>query len=146
MSRTWPATPASSTSGTTGSASVVIFSDGENVSGPDPITMAQVASVAGVRVHTIGVGTAKGTVVQVDGFSVATALDQALLQRVATVTNGSYHSASAAGALAAVTRSIDLKFKIVSEHTEVTALFAAIGLALLVLAAALSVLWLGRVV
>ena len=77
-----------------GSASVVIFSDGENVTGPDPIAMAQVASVAGVRVHTIGVGTATGTVVQIDGFSVATALDQPLLQKVATVTNGSYHSAS----------------------------------------------------
>jgi Ca-activated chloride channel family protein len=129
-----------------GSASVVIFSDGENVTGPDPVTMAQVASVAGVRVHTIGVGTPAGTVVQINGFSVATALDQALLQKVATVTNGSYHSASAAGGLAAVTRSIDLKFKIVSEHTEVTGLFAAIGVALLVAAAALSVLWVGRVV
>jgi Ca-activated chloride channel family protein len=129
-----------------GSASVVMFSDGENVTGPNPITMAQVASVAGVRVHTIGVGTATGTVVQINGFSVATALDQPLLQQIATVTNGSYHSAGAAGALAAVTRSIDLKFKIVSEHTEVTGLFAAAGVALLVLAAALSVLWVGRVV
>jgi Ca-activated chloride channel homolog len=129
-----------------GSASVVIFSDGENVTGPDPIAMAQVASVAGVRVHTIGVGTANGTVVQIDGFSVATALDQALLQQIATVTNGSYHSATATGALTAVTRSIDLKFKIVSEHTEVTGLFAAAGVALLVLAAALSVLWRGRLV
>jgi Ca-activated chloride channel family protein len=129
-----------------GSASVVLFSDGENVTGPDPIAMAQVASVAGVRVHTIGVGTATGTVVQVNGFSVATALDQSLLQQVATVTNGSYHSAGAVGGLAAVTRSIDLKFKIVSEHTEVTALFAAAGVALLVVAAALSVLWVGRVV
>ena len=34
-----------------------------------------VASVAGVRVQTIGVGTAAGTTVQIDGFSVATALD-----------------------------------------------------------------------
>ena len=97
-----------------GSASVVMFSDGENVSGPDPVTMAQVASVAGVRVHTIGVGTPTGTVVQIDGFSVATALDQTLLQKVASVTNGSYHSAAAAGGLAAVTRAINLKFKIVS--------------------------------
>ena len=47
------------------------------------------------------------------------------------MTNGSYHSATAAGGLAAVTRSIDLKFKIVSEHTEVTGLFAAAGVALL---------------
>jgi Ca-activated chloride channel family protein len=129
-----------------GSASVVMFSDGENVTGPNPIAMAQVASVAGVRVHTIGVGTPSGTVVQINGFSVATALNQPLLQQVATVTNGSYHSAGVAGGLAAVTRSIDLKFKIVSEHTEVTGLFAAAGVALLVLAAALSVLWLGRVV
>ncbi len=123
-----------------------MFSDGENVSGPDPVTMAQVASVAGVRVHTIGVGTPTGTVVQIDGFSVATALDQSLLQKVASVTNGSYHSATAAGGLAAVTRSIDLKFKIVSEHTEITGLFAAAGVALLMVAAALSVLWAGRVV
>jgi Ca-activated chloride channel family protein len=105
-----------------------------------------VASVAGVRVHTIGVGTPTGTTVQVNGFSVATALDQSLLQQVATVTNGSYHSAGAGGVLAAVTRSIDLKFKIVSEHTEVTGLFAATGLALLILAVALSILWVGRVV
>jgi Ca-activated chloride channel family protein len=129
-----------------GSASVVMFSDGENVSGPDPVTMAQVASVAGVRVHTIGVGTPGGTVVQIDGFSVATALDQSLLQNIASVTNGSYHSATAAGGLAAVTRAIDLKFKIVTEHTEITGLFAAAGVVLLIIAAALSVLWAGRVV
>jgi Ca-activated chloride channel family protein len=129
-----------------GSASVVMFSDGENVTGPNPVAMAQVASVAGVRVHTIGVGTPTGTAIQINGFSVATALNQPLLQQVATLTNGSYHSAGAAGGLAAVTRSIDLKFKIVSEHTEVTGLFAAAGVALLVLAAALSVLWVGRVV
>jgi Ca-activated chloride channel family protein len=129
-----------------GSASVVIFSDGENVSGPDPVTMAQVASVAGVRVHTIGVGTPAGTVVQIDGFSVATALDQSLLEKMASVSNGSYHAANASGGLAAVTRSIDLKFKIVSEHTEITGLFAAAGVLLLISAAALSVLWAGRVV
>ncbi len=129
-----------------GSASVVMFSDGENVSGPDPVTMAQVASVAGVRVHTIGVGTTAGTAVQIDGFSVATALDPTLLQKVASVSNGSYHTATAAGGLAAVTRTIDLKFKIVSERTEITGLFALAGVALLIIAAALSVLWAGRVV
>jgi Ca-activated chloride channel homolog len=129
-----------------GSSSVVLFSDGENVSGPDPAEMAQVASVAGVRVNTIGVGTAAGTVVQINGFSVATALDEQLLRQIATVTNGSYHSAGDANGLAAVARSIDLRFKIVSKHTEVTALFSAAGALLLVVAAALSVLWLGRVV
>src|SRR5579871_3605669 len=129
-----------------GSASIVLFSDGENVSGPDPVTMAQVASVAGVRVHAIGVGTAAGTVVQINGFSVATALDAALLQQVATLTNGSYHSANDASALAAVSRSIDLRFTFVSQHTEITALFSAAGAVLLLIAASTSVFRAGRVV
>ncbi len=129
-----------------GSASIVLFTDGENVSGPNPTTMAQVASVAGVRVHAIGVGTTAGTVVQINGFSVATALDKDLLQQIATVTNGSYHSAGDAAGLAAVSRSIDLRFKIVAQHTEVTGLFSAAGAVLLLVAAVVSVLWSGRVV
>ena len=129
-----------------GGASIVLFSDGENVSGPDPATMAQVASVAGVRVHTIGVGTSAGTVVQINGCSVATALDAATLQQIASTTNGSYHSAGDAGGLSAVSRSIDLRFKIVSRHDEVTGLFAAAGAVLLLIAAAVSVLRSGSVV
>ena len=129
-----------------GGASIVLFSDGENVTGPDPATMAQVASVAGVRVDTIGVGTPAGAVVQINGFSVATALDAATLQQIASTTNGSYHSAGDARGLAAVSRSIDLRFKIVNRHEEVTGLFAAAGAVLLLIAAAVSVLWSGRVV
>jgi Ca-activated chloride channel homolog len=108
--------------------------------------MAQVASVAGVRVHTVGVGPPAGTVVQINGFSVATALDAATLQQIASTTNGSYHSAGDAGGLSAVSRSIALRFKIVSRHDEVTGLFAAAGAVLLFVAAAVSVLWSGRVV
>ncbi|HZQ84648.1 MAG TPA: VWA domain-containing protein [Acidimicrobiales bacterium] len=129
-----------------GSATIVVFSDGENVSGPDPAAIAQVASVAGVRVHTIGVGTPAGTVVQINGFSVATALHADVLQQIATVTNASYHSAGDATGLASVARSINLRFKLVAEHTEVSALFAAAGAALLLLGAILSALWSGRVI
>ena len=79
-------------------------------------------------------------------FSVATALDSELLQKVATVTNGTYHAASDAAGLASVARGIDLRFKIVAQHIEVTALFA-IGAALLLVAGGLlSIMWFGRVV
>ena len=74
-----------------GGATIVLFSDGEDTSQTDPVTMARLASTAGVRIQTIGVGTAAGTTVQIDGFSVATALDAQTLEDVATVTNGSYH-------------------------------------------------------
>lgn len=129
-----------------GSATVVLFSDGEETSRPDPVAVAEVASVAGVRVHTIGVGTPEGSVVQVDGFNVATALDSDLLEEVASVTDGSYHEADDAKGLSEISRTIDLHFKLVSEHTEVTGLFAAAGSVLLVIGALLSVLWFGRVV
>ncbi len=129
-----------------GSATVVLFSDGEETSRPDPVAVAEVASVAGVRVHTIGVGTPAGAVVQVDGFNVATALDSELLEEVASVTDGSYHEADDAKGLSDISETIDLRFKLVSEHTEVTGLFAAAGAALMVIGALLSVLWFGRVV
>jgi Ca-activated chloride channel family protein len=129
-----------------GSATVVLFSDGEETSRPDPVAVAEVASVAGVRVHTIGVGTPAGTVVQVDGFNVATALDSELLEEVASVTDGTYHEADDADGLTEISKSIDLRFKLVSEHTEVTGLFAAAGSVLILIGALLSVLWFGRVV
>jgi Ca-activated chloride channel family protein len=128
-----------------GSASIVVFSDGENTGGPDPVKMAQVASVAGVRVDTVGVGTDAGTVVNINGFNVATALDKATLQKMASVSNGSYHTGGDAAALAAISRTIDLKFKIVSQHTEITGLFAVAGAILLLLASVLSVFRSGRV-
>lgn len=129
-----------------GSASVVLFSDGEETGQPDPLSVAEVASVAGVRVHTIGVGTKAGAVVEVNGFNVATALDTDLLKQVASTTNGSYHEGNDAAGLAEISKTIDLRFKLVSRHTEVTGLFSAAGAVLLLAGAILSVLWFGRVV
>jgi len=85
-------------------------------------------------------------VVEIDGFNVATALDGELLEEVAEMTDGSYHEGSDADALAAISESIDLRFKVVSELSEVTGLFSAAGIVLLLVGALLSVLWFGRVV
>ncbi len=124
----------------------MLLSDGEDTSQADPVTMARVASVAGVRVQTIGVGTAAGTTVHIGGFTLATALDARTLQAVASVTNGSYHQVDDSGAVQDVSRSIDLHFGLVSRFTEITALFAAAAALLLVAGALLSVMWFGRVV
>ena len=129
-----------------GAATIVLLSDGEETSQPDPVSVAEVASVAGVHIHTIGIGTDQGTVVQINGFSVATALDSDLLEKVATTTDGTYHQADDAAGLAAISKTIDLRFKIVSKHTEVTGLFSAAAVVLLLAGALLSVLWFGRVV
>jgi Ca-activated chloride channel family protein len=129
-----------------GSSAIVLLSDGENTSRPDPLDIAEVASTAGVPVHAIGIGTKQGTVIEVDGFNIATALDEELLKEIANVTDGTYDHAADAVALAKVYDSIDLEFKTTRKPREVTALFAAAGGLLLALGALLSMLWFGRVI
>ncbi len=129
-----------------GGATIVLISDGEETSGTDPVTMARLASTAGVRIQTVGVGTVVGTTVQIDGFTIATALDAQTLENVARVTNGSYHQIGDGSPASAVSRTIRLHFALVSHHTEITALFAAAAGLLLAISAAISLLWFGRVV
>jgi Ca-activated chloride channel homolog len=129
-----------------GSSAILLLSDGENTSRPDPALLAEVASSAGVRVHTIGLGTPQGTVVEVEGFNVATALDEALLTEIAEVTDGTYHRAGDTATLERIYESVDLEPASVEREREVTALFAAAGGLLLALGAILSIAWFGRVI
>jgi Ca-activated chloride channel family protein len=129
-----------------GSSTIVLLSDGENTSGLNPLSVAEVASTAGVRIHTVGIGTEEGTVVQIDGFSMATALDADLLKKIAEVTDGTYDQAGDAQALAQVYKSVHLELKSVDKPREATALFASAGGLLLVLGSVLSLAWFGRVI
>jgi Ca-activated chloride channel family protein len=128
------------------SATIVIFSDGEETGGPDVQAAAELAAAAGVRIQTVGVGTAKGGTVEVDGFQLGTALNEAVLTTVAQVTGGSYQQAGDAAALAASTGSIDLRLTTEKEPIELTAGFAAAALLLLTLGGLLGVRWHGRIV
>ena len=92
-----------------GSAAIVLLSDGENTSGPDAEAVAQLASTAGVHIYPIGIGSTQGTVLQIDGFSVATALDEQTLKQIAAVTNGTYYNAKDSATLAQIYRNIDLR-------------------------------------
>ena len=52
-----------------GGSTIVMISDGEDTSQANPLTLARLASIAGVRVQTIGVGTPAGTTVRIGGFT-----------------------------------------------------------------------------
>lgn len=138
--------PADDSLGYYGSAAVVLLSDGENTDEPDPHDLADLASSAGVRIYPIGVGSSEGTVLQVDGFMIATALHEDVLKQIAQTTNGRYFNAADTAGLARVYDSIDLKWTAHAERREVTSLFAATAALLLLIGAALSLLWFGRVV
>jgi Ca-activated chloride channel family protein len=129
-----------------GSSAIVLLSDGENTSRPEPLQIAELASSAGVSVHAIGIGTRQGTVVEVDGFSVATALDEQQLTEIADVTDGTYHRAGDSAMLERIYESVDLELARVEREREITALFAAAAGLVLALGSLLSIAWFGRVI
>ncbi len=129
-----------------GSAAVVLFSDGENTAEPDPVDVAELASSAGVRVYPVGIGSPQGSVIEVDGFQLATALDEPTLRAIADRTDGRYVAGADPAALAGVADAIDLEWKVETEHIEVTALLAAAAGLLVLAGFGLSLVWFGRAV
>jgi Ca-activated chloride channel family protein len=129
-----------------GGTAIVMLTDGENMDGPEPLELANLASAAGVRIHTIGLGSTSGSVVEVDGFRISTALDEDILKQIAKTTGGKYYSAADPGALAQVYDSIELTWTSRTVPREVTSLVAALAFLLLLVGAGLSVLRSGRVI
>ena len=138
------------------SATIVLFSDGQDEGGAtggsgsgtstntDPAASA--AEKAGVHIDTVGVGTAAGTTVDVDGYHLFTALDAAALKSISQATAGTYHPASDAGQLNRIASSIDLRLTVTHEPLPLAGAFIALALALLAAGAVLTVTRSGRVV
>ena len=130
--------------GTYAPAVIVLLTDGENNQSPNPLEAAQAAADRGVRVHTIGVGSAEGTLIEVEGFRVHSRLDEPLLRQIATMTEGTYHAAADPAQLQAVYDSINPRLVIKPEAMEVTSLFAGAAVLILLAGAVTSLVLLGR--
>jgi Ca-activated chloride channel homolog len=128
-----------------GSATVVLLSDGEDTGGPDAVAAAELAAGAGVHVDTIGFGTVDGTTIQVDGYQVATALNEDLLTQIAQTTAGSYHRAGDTKALDKIYRSLDLRITAKPELVELTGAAVGIAVLLLTIGGVLMINWFGRI-
>jgi Ca-activated chloride channel homolog len=125
-------------------AVVVLFSDGENTVQPDPAVAIQLAHDRGVRVDTVGIGTAKGSTLDIDGFRIHTSLDEPVLQQIADGTEGTYYAAKDQGDLSGIGDAVEKRLVIRTEPFELTPLFALGGFALLVAGGAASLRWFGR--
>jgi Ca-activated chloride channel family protein len=124
---------------------IVLLSDGENTAPPDPIESALVAADRGVRIHTVGIGSAEGVVLEVEGFSVHTRLDEATLQAIARVTDGTYYNAVTEEDLQEIYANLDPELIIEPEPMEVTSLFAGASVLIMLVGGATSMLWFSRV-
>ena len=131
--------------GSYSSAAVILLTDGQRTTGPDPMEAAKMAAERGVKVYTVGVGTKNGEVIGFEGWSMRVRLDEETLKNIANVTRANYFYAGTAEDLKAVYQGLSSRLVVETKETEITGLLAAAGALLALLAAGLSVWWFGRV-
>jgi Ca-activated chloride channel family protein len=130
--------------GTYDSSAIVLLTDGENNQAPDPLESAQAAADRGVRIFTVGIGSAEGAVLRVNGFTVHTQLNEPELQQIAEMTDGRYFRAENAQDLRSVYDELRSEIVIEPQSIEVTPIFAGASLLTLLLGVLSSLVWLGR--
>jgi Ca-activated chloride channel homolog len=125
-------------------AAIVLLTDGENTTNPDPLEAALAASQQGVRVYTIGVGSAAGTTLTVNDFTVFTQLNEPMLQQIASLTDGMYFNAQSEEDLREIYENLDVQVVVKPEKTEITSVFTGISVLLMLLGGAFSLTWFSR--
>jgi Ca-activated chloride channel family protein len=138
------ATPTPVPAGTYTPAIIILLTDGENNQDPDPVAAAQIAADRGVRIYTVGIGSAAGTDLNVEGFIVHTQLDEDLLQYISQLTEGAYYNAENEEDLRTIYENIDPQLVIKPEKMEITSIFAGVSILALLTGGTFSLLWFSR--
>ena len=126
-------------------ATIILLTDGQNRTGPSPITAAQAAADRGVRIFTIGVGTPQGTTIEGGGsFGFRAVLDEDTLKRIAAITDGKYFHASDETALLTIYQNLAKGVVVTQEKEESTVIFTAVAMLFLMIGGALSLFWFNR--
>ncbi len=126
-------------------AVVILLTDGQTNAGYDPVEAARMASEYGVRVYTVGFGTAKGNIVGFGGWSMRAQLDEVALKKIADMTKARYFHATSAEDLKAVYDVLSRQLVVETREMEITAFFAALAALLMLAAAGLSLTWFHRI-
>ncbi len=130
--------------GTYLSTSVVLLSDGESNVGPNPLEVVEEASIRGVRIYTVGVGSPEGTVLRIRGRSVRVRLDEGTLRRIAERTDASYFKADSETDLRNIYQDLSTRLVAEAKETELTAGVTGLAAVFLLVAGTLSLLWFNR--
>jgi Ca-activated chloride channel family protein len=126
-------------------AAIILLSDGQRTTGPDPLEAAKRAADRGVRIFTVGIGTVDGEVIGFEGWSFRARLDEEALKGVASITQGEYFYASNAAELKKVYQSLNARIVFQTKETEISGLVSAAAAMLALLAGFLSMLWFNRI-
>jgi Ca-activated chloride channel family protein len=135
-----PAPPGSYTS-----AAIILLTDGQATTGPDPIESARMAADRGVRVYTVGIGTPTGEIVGAEGWSMRVRLDEEALKNIANITRAEYFFAGSAPDLRKIYEKLNTRIFFEEKEMEVTALVAAAAALAAFASALLSLWWFNRI-
>lgn len=138
-------TATAGTSGSGASAAIILLTDGQTNSGPDPVRSARMAAERGVRIFTVGVGTEAGEIVGGEGWYAHVRLDEKALRSIAETTGGEYFQAESANELKKVYRALNERLVMEKERIEIAALFLGVASIVLVVSALLALTRFGRV-
>jgi Ca-activated chloride channel family protein len=125
-------------------ATIILLSDGQNNQFPAPLQIIGEAISRGIRVYTVGVGSAEGTILRLQGRQIRTRLDEATLKQIAELSEAEYFNASNSADLREVYEKLSTQLVLREQKTEVTSYFTAIAAVLSILAGAFSLLWFNR--
>ena len=126
-------------------AVMILLTDGQTNAGFDPIEAARTASEYGLRVYTVGFGTAHGNIVGFGGWSMRAQLDEVALKKIADMTRAKYFHATSAEDLKAVYDVLSRQLVVELREMEITSFFAALAALLMLTAAGLSLAWFHRI-
>jgi len=129
-------------------AVLLLLSDGASTIGAAPVEAARQAASVDVTIFTVALGTPDGVVEIADGTGGSRRIpvppDPVTLRQVADVTGGRFYDAPTDSDLAAVYDQLGSRIGFERGEQEVTALFSAVAIGLLVVGGVLSLRWLNR--
>ena len=95
--------------GSYSSAAIIMLTDGQRTTGPDPLEAAKMAADRGVRIYTVGIGTKDGETIGFEGWSMRVRLDEDTLKSIANLTRAEYFYAGTAADLKKVYQSLSTR-------------------------------------
>jgi Ca-activated chloride channel family protein len=124
---------------------IVLISDGTSTNGADPLAAARQSAAKKIPIYTVSVGTSHGTIPKRHGTT-PVPVDGSELAQVARLSHGQAFTAGDASRLDTVYTSLAARIGHKNVKQEITAGFAGAGLLLVLVGAALSLRWFGRLV
>jgi Ca-activated chloride channel family protein len=126
---------------------IVLMSDGQSNMGPELLKMAELAASHEVKVYTVGIGTAEGDVVHIQGRSMRVKLEEEALKKVAALTQGEYFRADSTEGLVKIYDTLGYRLKFEKRAlSEITSYVALLGMLLIMVACTRSFAKVGRII